>query len=324
MSHATLPLWRQALERMSRVAAADHLADAERAQTQAWSGEPMARVPVVATYVQDPDWPLFPFAEAFDDPEKMFWNELSECYSSCRIGDDRPLTIRPNYGPGVVASLFGAPTRITGGDRAFTEALPHERIEELLRQDVPDVRTDLGGRVLRTARLFVDWLQEYPALRGGIHVYCCDNQGPFDTTHLIMGAGIYYAVVDDPSAVHALLTRVTAATQALIRAQKQIIGETSTQGYHRYYKMRAGLGLWMTRPSTSPPPCTAGSASHTTRSSWRRSAVDISITAATASRTTRTVWPLPGSARRNWGLITRSGIRRTPLRVSTPRPALRT
>ena len=95
MSH--FPLWGRAPEKLLPAVDPEHLVGVNRVQEQAWNGEPLQRVPVVATF-KDPACPLHPYAEAFENPKKPFWNELSECYASCLIGDNRPLNIWANHG----------------------------------------------------------------------------------------------------------------------------------------------------------------------------------------------------------------------------------
>ena len=79
------------------------------------SWEDVDRPPLVLTYplpLGDRFQP-FPHREVFDDMEKMLHNELIrgfEMSHTCqpRVGDDLPITVRANYGIGIIPSLFGA------------------------------------------------------------------------------------------------------------------------------------------------------------------------------------------------------------------------
>ena len=49
----------------------------------------------------------YPYAEAFEDPEKMMHNELLAVVAGAELRDDSLPMIRANYGVGILPSLFG-------------------------------------------------------------------------------------------------------------------------------------------------------------------------------------------------------------------------
>lgn len=215
-----------------------NLAAAERLQLAAWNYEAVERTPCLLLDLRPPEWPLFQYSETLDDPEKMLWNELLQVYTGVRLRDDRMLTVRPHFGCGIVASLFGARIRRMGDAIPWVEPLDSsDAIRCLVAGGVPDFSAGFGPRVIDTLRLYREYLADYPEIR----IFLCDTQGPLDTALLLWGAGLYEAMRDDPSLVHALLDLITETTIAFTRRQKEAAGEAKDQIRHFWYRVPGGV-----------------------------------------------------------------------------------
>lgn len=162
----------------------------------------------------DDSFKPFLYSEAFEDPEKMLFNELlwsfASVYNSVRLKDYHPLHIRSNLGVGIIPSLFGAKCRIVNENMPWVENFDKdEDISRIIETGVPDINTGLGAKVIQHYKYFHDRLKEYPKCYEGIHISQPDLQGPFDIAHLLIGAKIFYMLYDAPDVIHRLLEIIT-------------------------------------------------------------------------------------------------------------------
>jgi len=169
---------------------------------------------------------LYPYQEAFNDPEKMMYNELvktvftGSIYNSIQIKDYFPLQIRSNHGIGIIASMFGMKTKI------FNDMLPYvipiqdkEEIKKIVKRGIPDFKAGLGQRVFDTHQFYHEKLKEYPKCAEGIKITHPDMQGPFDIAHQIIGSDIFLMLYDKRDLIHELLELIT---QSYIQYRKFI------------------------------------------------------------------------------------------------------
>lgn len=200
-----------------------------------------------------PGWEGFPYAEAFHDMGKMLINELGQVYAGATHRDDRMYAIRPNYGVGTVASMFGCEVSLTMNNMPWCEPLSEKDLMEALERGVPDLSSGLGARVFETHRFYLDALSQHPSLKEAVHVYVCDTQGPFDIAHLVMGHRIYTDIYDDPELVHRLMDVCTETYIAFTKAQKEIIGEGNDWHYHSLNRIRGGVRVCEDSPTNLSP-----------------------------------------------------------------------
>ena len=107
------------LERLEAMIDTEHIERTELLQKKAFNFEQVEHIPTVIEYpVDENEWPSFGFEEIFEDPAKMLLSELRSVYVGAKLQDDRLYGIRPNYGTGIIASMFGCETRV------FDHSLP--------------------------------------------------------------------------------------------------------------------------------------------------------------------------------------------------------
>jgi hypothetical protein len=231
---------RGGLRRMADLIDPEHVAAAERLQTEVWAFKPAARVPVILHRLAPPDWPLYPFDVAFANPEKMLWNQLCEARIGAELRDDRLLNVRVHYGLAAVPSLFGAPVRPQPATIWVEPCHDARAIRTLVDRGMPELTTGLGRCILETEGFFRATLHDF-GLDPFVHMFQADNQGPFDCAYLLWGEEIYLAMHDDPDLVHALLDLITETTIAFVQRQKEVLGEPRDQMYHWWYRVPAGV-----------------------------------------------------------------------------------
>ena len=186
------------------------------------------------------DWPRYPQTETFADPEKMLWNELREARIGAGVKDDRIMTVRANYGPAILPSIFGAKVHVDDATTWIDPAHSSRAIREIVERGVPDLNSGFGTQVFATEAFFQGALRD-DGLDSYIHVVQANNQGLFDAAYLLWGQEIYVAMHDEPALVHALMDLITRTTIAFTRRQKGVLGEPPDEMYHWWYRLPAGV-----------------------------------------------------------------------------------
>jgi hypothetical protein len=192
----------------------EHVRRTERLHLDAMAYRPVPHLPLTLIYPPG-DIAPFPYAEAFDDPEKMLYNELvrtvggTSTYTSILLKDDFPPHIRSNHGIGILSSLFGARCRIINDNMPWVEHMELDEIRKAVGKGVPDLSRALGKRVLDTHHFYLERLKGYPKCFRCVRITQPDLQSPFDIAHLLIGNDVFLGVVDWPDLVHELLAVVT-------------------------------------------------------------------------------------------------------------------
>ncbi len=146
--------------------------------------------------------------DALTDYELMLDSELARVSRALQEGDGT-LSIRANYGTGIIPTLFGAkiftmpreqntlPTSIPFGDE--------DEIRRIIDGGVPSLDSGFGKKALEYGEMCHEIFKNYPNIAKYIYMYHPDTQGPMDIAELLWGAEIFYAFYDDPDMIHDLL-----------------------------------------------------------------------------------------------------------------------
>ena len=192
-----------------------HVEMVEELHLKSLKYENVPYMPLTVIYPTDHSYELFPYTEAFHDPEKMLYNELIQSFSSSlnsiRLKDHFPMQIRSNHGIGIISTLFGANCRIVNDGMPWVDHLEDgiDGVKNLLERGVPEFTSGLGRQVLDTHQFYMDTLKQFPKCYKAIHITQPDLQGPFDIAHLLLGTEIFYEIYDSPEVVHDLLKLIT-------------------------------------------------------------------------------------------------------------------
>lgn len=150
--------------------------------------------------------PVYNNEEIHYDPEKMFVNELRGALTTALSEGDAVPSVRANVGCGALCTLLGGLKQTFFADKMpwLIEHLSTDQLMELTKEDIsesPEFR-----RGLDEMRYMKEMLSGT-----GICLFPMDLQGPIDMAHLLMGNEFFYALYDDPDAVHHALELSLAA-----------------------------------------------------------------------------------------------------------------
>ena len=217
-----------------------HVAEAERLQGAAMEYGKVPRIPVVFHDIRPPEYKTFSVAEGFADRDRMLVNELLHTYVGVKYRDDRMLTVRAQFGPGIIPSMFGCKVEAA---EATTWTAPYRdsaKIKALVSRGMPDINSALGGEVYERQHYFNETLRGN-GLDSLVHQYQADNQSPFDLAEMIWGEDIYVAMYDEPELVHEFLALITDTTIKFVKNQKRILNESGGTMCHWWYKVKGGV-----------------------------------------------------------------------------------
>lgn len=181
------------------------------------------------------DFDHYTLYEQFHDPEKMLVESLWDIIGWARSPGDAQLSLRPNFGVGTIASVFGCSIHCPENDMPWVTERP-------ARESLLDVQFDgleergLIPRVIDFIRFARGALRDFPQIR----VFMPDLQGPMNIAFLLRHQDVFFDMVDEPDWYHRFMEVVCEVFIRLTRRLKDELGEESGNGYHGAMYMAAG------------------------------------------------------------------------------------
>ncbi|HPD32307.1 MAG TPA: uroporphyrinogen decarboxylase family protein [Phycisphaerae bacterium] len=177
----------------------------------------------------------YTLGEQFDDPEKMLIESLWDIIGWARTPSDAQLSLRPNFGVGTLASVFGCKTAMGEHDMPWVSERPSK--EAILEVDLDHLdRAGLIPRVIEFIQMARSALQEFP----DVHVFMPDLQGPMNTAFLLREQEVFIEMLEEEDYFHRLMRIVTEVFVRLARRFKREVGEPLDGGYHGAMYMTNG------------------------------------------------------------------------------------
>lgn len=171
-------------------------------QLRQWRGEAgvMSLLLHVTDAPQAKPLPDYDLSEIHFDDEKMFVSQLKAALSSALAEGDAVPSVRANAGCGAINTLLGGLKQTFFADKMpwLLEHLTTEQIMELSEEAISE--SEEFRRALEQMRYMKAMLKGT-----GIGLYPVDLQGPVDMAHLFFGNEFFYALYDEPEAVHKAL-----------------------------------------------------------------------------------------------------------------------
>lgn len=179
--------------------------------------------------------------DALEDLDLMLYSQLAGVSAALDPKTaSRPaslnLSIRANYGTGILSSLFGADLFMMpyeSNTLPTTKPLKgEEAMKETLDKGMPDLRSGLGGRVLDFGEYAAEILSHYPKISEYVAVYHPDLQGPVDICDLLFGERMFYSLCDDPELLHGVLSLITETYTAFMNEWYKIFPRRTDMNPH--------------------------------------------------------------------------------------------
>ena len=151
-------------------------------------------------------WPNVNINPCIDDIELMIYRELKGVSDTLAAGKGELLAIRPNYGTGIIPSMYGAEVFVMPEK---TDTLPCTRpltgaaVKDILDRGEMDFSRALAGRVFEFVNCWAELSLPWELVRRYVHVYNPDLQGPFPLVDMLWGSDVYTDIFDEPEAVQA-------------------------------------------------------------------------------------------------------------------------
>ena len=168
------------------------------------------------------EWKHININDAVQDEDLMTLSQLERCHAElCRSGNTL-MNMRPNYGVGIISSMFGAqkfimPYEMDTLPNVYALEGGEEAIQRLLDAAPPTLMEGYGEHVFSIGEKFAEIRRKYPKIGRYIRFDNPDAQGPIDNCELLWGSDMFYAFYDDPDLLHALLERVTDTVKRFIQ-----------------------------------------------------------------------------------------------------------
>ena len=150
--------------------------------------------------------------DALEDMELMLDMQLAGV-SKALNSPTSALSVRANYGAGIIPTLFGAEIfKMPRSTNTLPTVKAFSDLNDLLKETesgIPDIDRGFGRKVFEFGELCLETFADYPKISKYVTVYHPDTQGPLDIADLLMGNELFYALYDDPDFVHRFMQLIT-------------------------------------------------------------------------------------------------------------------
>jgi hypothetical protein len=190
------------------------------------------------------EWPRVTVNEALADPDLMALQQYAPCSRMLAEGSGELMCVRPNYGTGILPSLFGVrPFIMEDSANTLPTNWPLDNgswaIAGIVSGGVPDFNTELFAKCLEMGRKFVGISRKYPRIGRWVHVYHPDLQGPLDVCELLWGSDLFINLYEKPDLVKGLLELVTGTYVACMKEWRRAVPAPRGTAVH-WSMMHAG------------------------------------------------------------------------------------
>ena len=141
-------------------------------------------------------WPHVMINDALESYDLMILQQLSGCSENLRLGGGELLSVRANYGTGIIPTMLGAeyfpmPYETDTLPTARPFAGGKEELFRVMAEYRPDYKRGLAGRVFEMAERYLEVTRDYPNISRFVNFYDPDLQGPLALAEMTWGSDIY-------------------------------------------------------------------------------------------------------------------------------------
>lgn len=173
------------------------------------------------------EWPSVSVNRAQLDLDALVLQQYGACSSQLASGSGGLMTVRANYGCGIMPTLFGAELFVME-ERLNTlqtsKPMGADAMQGLVEKGVPPMEAGLGTKVFEAGRRLAGIAATYPKIGKYVHICHPDMQGPMDLCELLWGSEIFLDLIDKPDLVHRVLAVLTETYMQFMRAWDGVVG----------------------------------------------------------------------------------------------------
>lgn len=167
------------------------------------------------------EWPEININDAIESDELMVIDQFARVSKQLETGFGGLLSVRSNFGVGIMPSLFGTELFIMPREmNTLPNVRPLAGGEAALRETadgpIPDFSNGHGPAVMRVGRIYNEIFESYPKIGAFIRTDHPDCQGPMDVVELLWGSDMFLALYDQTDLVKRLLEKVTDTYKAFL------------------------------------------------------------------------------------------------------------
>jgi hypothetical protein len=173
------------------------------------------------------EWPDVSVNRAQVDLDAMVLQQYGACSGQIANGAGGLMTVRANYGTGIMASLFGAELFIMEeklNTLQTTRPLGADATIKIIEDGVPDLEAGLGSKVFEAGKRFAEIAVAYPKIGKYVSIYHPDAQGPMDICEMLWGSDMFIDLIDRPDAVHKVLGVLTETYVRFLKEWDVVVG----------------------------------------------------------------------------------------------------
>jgi len=156
------------------------------------------------------EWKPILINDALKSDTLMVYQQLYLISEMLRTGSGEILSLRSNYGTGIIPSMFDAevfmmPLQSDTLPGIRTLANGKADIQKILASGKMDFNKGFAHKVFTTGEMYLESVAAYPELKQHIYGYNPDLQGPFSLCEIMWGSDMFMELYDDPDTVEAAL-----------------------------------------------------------------------------------------------------------------------
>jgi hypothetical protein len=172
-------------------------------------------------------WPVVPVNVALVNYDAMVLQQFGYASDALASGSGLLLHARCNFGSSILPSLFGVQNFIMDESyNTLPTSIPLNdtwAIEDLVARGIPALSSGWGEQVFEMGERYAEIKRTFPKIGRYLTIFHPDAQGPLDICEVIWGSNLFYALIDRPGLVHALLDLICRTYIKFLNAWDEII-----------------------------------------------------------------------------------------------------
>lgn len=173
------------------------------------------------------EWPGVSVNRAQLDLDALVLQQYGACSSQLAGGSGGLMTVRANYGCGIMPTLFGAELFVMEeklDTLQTSKPMGADAMQGLVEKGIPGLQAGLGKNVFAAGERLAEIAAQYPKIGKYVHICHPDMQGPMDLCELLWGSEIFIDLIDKPGLVHQVLGVLTETYVRFMRAWEGVVG----------------------------------------------------------------------------------------------------